>query len=136
MKSLESVPMVLQLNDRVPDFQKFPVMVKASEAEKNYLAKQEEKAKNPAGQANVILGNAAALAGLKLHIGNLHQNITEDDLGEICRSFGEVTQLILHRDEAGESKRFAFVTYADTESTTACLEKLDGLEVAGKALAV
>lgn len=40
MKSLESVPVVLQLNDRVPDFQKFPVMVKASEAEKNYLAKQ------------------------------------------------------------------------------------------------
>ncbi|CAN0468901.1 unnamed protein product, partial [Ectocarpus sp. 8 AP-2014] len=95
---------------------------------------QEEKAKNPTG--HVILGNAAALAGLKLHIGNLHQNITEDDLGEICRSFGEVTQLILHRDEAGESKRFAFVTYADTESTNACLEKLDGLEVAGKALAV
>lgn len=40
MKSLESLPLVLQLNDRVPDFQKFPVMVKASEAEKNYLAKQ------------------------------------------------------------------------------------------------
>lgn len=40
MKSLESVPIVLQLNERVPDFQKFPVMVKASEAEKNYLAKQ------------------------------------------------------------------------------------------------
>lgn len=40
MKSLEAVPVVLQLNDRVPDFQKFPVMVKASEAEKNYLAKQ------------------------------------------------------------------------------------------------
>ncbi|CAN0174421.1 unnamed protein product [Ectocarpus sp. 12 AP-2014] len=134
MKSLESVPVVLQLNERVPDFQKFPVMVKASEAEKNYLAKQAKKAKNPTG--HVILGNAAALAGLKLHIGNLHQNITEDDLGEICRSFGEVTQLILHRDEAGESKRFAFVTYADTESTNACLEKLDGLEVAGKALAV
>lgn len=48
----------------------------------------------------------------------------------------QVTQLILHRDEAGESKRFAFVTYADKESTNACLEKLDGLEVAGKALAV
>lgn len=43
MKSLESVPVVLQLNDRVPDFQKFPVMVKASEAEKNYLAKQVAK---------------------------------------------------------------------------------------------
>lgn len=50
--------------------------------------------------------------------------------------FGQVTQLILHRDEAGESKRFAFVTYAEKESATACLEKLEGLEVAGKALAV
>lgn len=48
----------------------------------------------------------------------------------------QVTQLILHRDEAGESKRFAFVTFADKESTNACLEKLEGLEVAGKALAV
>lgn len=48
----------------------------------------------------------------------------------------QVTQLILHRDETGESKRFAFVTFADKESTSACLEKLDGLEVAGKALAV
>lgn len=47
-----------------------------------------------------------------------------------------MTQLILHRDEAGESKRFAFVTYAEKESATACLEKLEGLEVAGKALAV
>ena len=51
-------------------------------------------------------------------------------------TWGQVTQLILHRDEAGESKRFAFVTFADKESTTGCLEKLDGLEVAGKALAV
>ncbi|CAM9891191.1 unnamed protein product, partial [Choristocarpus tenellus] len=135
MRSLDSVPLVLQLNDRVPDFQKFPVMVKASEAEKNYLAKQEEKAKNP-NAAGAILGNAAAIAGLKLHMGGLHQNITEDDLGEICRSFGEVTQLVLHRDEAGESKRFAFVTYADKESATACLEKLNGLKVAGKALVV
>lgn len=50
--------------------------------------------------------------------------------------FAQVTQLILHRDEAGESKRFAFITFADKDSATACLEKLDGLEVAGKALAV
>ncbi|CAN0274350.1 unnamed protein product, partial [Discosporangium mesarthrocarpum] len=135
MKSLDSVPLVLDLNERVPDFQKFPVMVKASEAEKNYLAKQEEKAKNP-NQPGVILGNAAAIAGLKLHMGGLHANITEDDLNEICRSFGEVTQLVLHRDEKGESKKFAFVTFAEKESASACREKLNGMEVAGKALIV
>lgn len=50
--------------------------------------------------------------------------------------YPQVTQLILHRDEAGESKRFAFVTFADKESTKACLDKLEGLEVAGKALSV
>ena len=39
MKDLDAVPTVLQFNNAVPDFQKFPIMVKASEAEKNYLAK-------------------------------------------------------------------------------------------------
>merc|ERR1719456_802222 len=41
LNDLESVPMVLMLNGTVPDFQRFPILVKASEAEKNFLAKQE-----------------------------------------------------------------------------------------------
>ena len=41
------------LNAIAPDFQKFPILIKASEAEKNFLAKQEGgeegEAKQPSG---------------------------------------------------------------------------------------
>ncbi|CAN0437352.1 unnamed protein product, partial [Scytosiphon promiscuus] len=87
MTSLETVPTVLQLDDRTSTFEKLPMLVNDGEAGMNYLAK-EEKTKN--GWAYAILGNNAALAGLQLHFGNLHENLTEDDLREICCSFGEV----------------------------------------------
>jgi RNA-binding protein 23/39 len=45
------VPLVLQFSNTVPDFQKFPIMVKASEAEKNYLAKEEKAAASASASA-------------------------------------------------------------------------------------
>ena len=40
MTELESIPNCLLFNNVVPDFQKFPILVKASEAEKNFLFKK------------------------------------------------------------------------------------------------
>jgi hypothetical protein len=37
---VQVIPNVLMMNNQVPDFQKFPIAVAASQAEKNYLAKQ------------------------------------------------------------------------------------------------
>ena len=50
--SLPSLPLpqlVLMLNGIPPDFQKFPILIKASEAEKNFLAKQEGEGAGVAG---------------------------------------------------------------------------------------
>ena len=41
MAELEAIPNCLLFHNAVPDFQKFPILVKASEAEKNYLYKKE-----------------------------------------------------------------------------------------------
>ena len=41
MAELEAIPNCLLFHNVVPDFQKFPILVKASEAEKNYLAKKD-----------------------------------------------------------------------------------------------
>ena len=40
MTELESIPNCLLFNNVVPDFQKFPILVKSSEAEKNFLFKK------------------------------------------------------------------------------------------------
>ena len=42
MRDLESIENCLLFNNVVPDFQKFKIMVKASEAEKNFLANKEK----------------------------------------------------------------------------------------------
>lgn len=52
---------VLMINNTVPDFQKFPILIKASEAEKNFLGKQEKKiAAANAEAAEVASGEGTA----------------------------------------------------------------------------
>ena len=41
MADVDTIPDCLLFNNVVPDFQKFPILVKASEAEKNFNAKKE-----------------------------------------------------------------------------------------------
>ena len=38
MRRMEDVPKAVALSNQVPSFQRFPILVKASEAEKNYLS--------------------------------------------------------------------------------------------------
>jgi RNA-binding protein 39 len=39
--NLEDIPKVLMMNGQVPPFQSFPIMIKASEAEKNFAARKD-----------------------------------------------------------------------------------------------
>ena len=94
MAALESIPLVLLLNGQPPDFQKFPIMVKASEAEKNFIARQESNAAAEAGASSSAAAAAStAAAANRLYVGNLHVNITEPDLSTVFAPFGEIQQL-------------------------------------------
>ena len=135
MADLETVPMVLMLCGTVPDFQKFPILVKASEAEKNFLAKQETVASAAAPQV-VADGGVNAANANRLYIGNLHVNITEDDLKTVLSPFGEVEQVQINRDEVGTSKGYAFVRFVNSADAQIAMNKLSGLELAGKAIKV
>lgn len=75
-----SVPMAIALSGQPLLGQ--PVMVKPSEAEKNLV------------QSNTSAGGAAGLAGpfsaaaRKLYVGNLHFNMTEDQLRQVSNKKG------------------------------------------------
>ncbi len=56
MDSLEDIPSCLLFNNVVPDFQKFPILVKASEAEKNFLAKKDSAAIAGTGAGVAVSG--------------------------------------------------------------------------------
>lgn len=144
MSNLEDVPKVLLLNGQIPDFQVFPIMVKASEAEKNFAAKKDSVMASAtlnasdtgalAAMGTGLLSNAAYAAASRIYCGNLHTNITEDDLRIVFQSFGEVVSVTINRDEMGRSKGFGFIQFSAPNEANFALSKGNGLELAGNYL--
>ena len=131
MADLDVIPSCLLFNNIVPDFQKFPILVKASEAEKNFNAKKEADA------ATTSSGKGPGTdPDCRLYIGNIHVSITEGALRTVLEQFGPVESVVLHKDEMGNSKGYAFIRFAAAESAALALSSLGGIELAGRALKV
>ncbi|OWZ06057.1 hypothetical protein PHMEG_00021745, partial [Phytophthora megakarya] len=79
--------------------------------------------------------SASALsAASRIYCGNLHTNITEDDLRIVFQSFGEVLSVTINRDEMGRSKGFSFIQFSSPQEANFALSKGNGLELAGNYL--
>eukprot|EP01113_Clastostelium_recurvatum_P040522 TRINITY_DN630_c1_g1_i5.p1 TRINITY_DN630_c1_g1~~TRINITY_DN630_c1_g1_i5.p1 ORF type:complete len:522 (+),score=147.61 TRINITY_DN630_c1_g1_i5:158-1723(+) len=85
---------------------------------------------------------AAASAGrmdgpVRIYVGSLHYNITEDDVRTVFQPFGEIEFVNLHMDPAtGRSKCFAFVQFKRAEDARRALEQCNGAELAGRPMKV
>jgi RNA-binding protein 23/39 len=128
METLQSVPVCLLFNNVVPDFQKYAILVKPSEAEKNFVAK-----KDPFSQKNSIIEPGTG-PDSRIYVGNIHVSIDEPALTMVLEQFGPVESLKLHRDHLGNSKGFAFVKYAKAESAMMAMAALPGIELVGRPL--
>jgi cold-inducible RNA-binding protein len=74
---------------------------------------------------------------MKLYVGNLSFETTENDLQDLFEPHGQVSEVALMMDRmTGKSRGFAFVTMNDKAQADAALAALNGKEVAGRALTV
>jgi RNA recognition motif-containing protein len=74
---------------------------------------------------------------MKLYVGNLSYDVTEDDLRQAVEEFGTVESATIIKDrETGRSKGFGFVELASDTEAQAAIEGLNGKEVQGRALNV
>ena len=74
---------------------------------------------------------------MKLFVGNLSWNTTDDSLRDHFSSFGQIDECRLITDrETGRSRGFGFVTFADGEAAEAAIAELDGRELDGRTLKV
>lgn len=73
--------------------------------------------------------------GKKIYVGNLSFNVDSDQLTQVFSEFGTVDSANVITDrETGRSKGFAFVEMnSDSEATTA-IEKLNGMDLSGRAM--
>lgn len=98
-KNSESVSLALGLSGQ--KLLGIPISVQHTQAEKNRLANQTQvqlPPKNPTGP-------------MRLYVGSLHFNITEDMLRGIFEPFGKIDSIQLIMDsETGRSKGYGFIT--------------------------
>ncbi|MGH8092963.1 MAG: RNA recognition motif domain-containing protein [Chthoniobacterales bacterium] len=74
---------------------------------------------------------------MKLYVGNLSFETTENDLRDLFAQHGTVTDVAILSDrETGRSSGFGFVTFSDATSANAAITALNGKEVSGRALTV
>ncbi|KAG5247958.1 RNA-binding protein [Salix suchowensis] len=122
-----SVPMAIALSGQLLLGQ--PVMVKPSEAEKNLV--QSTTAVTSGGLTGPYSGGAR-----RLYVGNLHFNITEDQLRQVFEPFGTVELVQLPHDESGHCKGFGFVQFARLEDARNALNLNGQVEIAGRPIKV
>jgi len=102
-----------------------PIIVQLTQAEKNRAA---------ASAMNIQRGNVGPM---RLYVGSLHFNVTEEMLKGIFEPFGKIDKIELIKDtETGRSKGYGFVMFHDSESAKKALDQLNGLELAGRPMKV
>ncbi|XP_065221824.1 RNA-binding protein 39-like isoform X4 [Planococcus citri] len=123
-KDPESVALALGLNGQ--KLLGIPIVVQPTQAEKNRI-----------GNTMPNLMPRAHPGPVRLYVGSLHYNITEDMLRGIFEPFGKIDSIMLMCDpETGRSKGYGFVTYHNSEDAKKALEQMNGFELAGRPMKV
>jgi cold-inducible RNA-binding protein len=74
---------------------------------------------------------------MKLYVGNLSFETTENDLQDLFEKHGTVNEVHLMMDKmTGKSRGFAFVTMNDNAQASTAMTALNGQELNGRALNV
>ncbi|KAF9885910.1 hypothetical protein FE257_012200 [Aspergillus nanangensis] len=103
-----------------------PIIAQLTEAEKN------RQARNPEASG----GQNHAAPFHRLYVGNIHFSITESDLQNVFEPFGELEFVQLQKDETARSRGYGFVQFRDPNQAREALEKMNGFDLAGRAIRV
>ena len=74
---------------------------------------------------------------MNIYVGNLSQQVTENDLREAFESFGQVTEIKIIKDKfTSESKGFGFIEMPAKQEAESAMEDLNGTDLKGKTINV
>ncbi|MCJ1409786.1 hypothetical protein MMC19_003869 [Ptychographa xylographoides] len=123
-KQEESVQPAIQLTGQ--KLLGIPIIAQLTEAEKN------RQARNPEATSS----NPNQIPFHRLYVGNIHFSITEGDLQNVFEPFGELEFVQLQKEEQGRSRGYGFVQFRDPGQAREALEKMNGFDLAGRAIRV
>ena len=74
---------------------------------------------------------------MRIYVGNLSYQTTQDDLSELFGQHGEVGDVHVPTDrETGRARGFAFVEMSDDQQAQLAIDAINGTDLGGRSLAV
>ena len=74
---------------------------------------------------------------MKIYVGNMSYDTTEEDLQQACEAFGKVVSATIIKDKfSGQPKGFGFVEMSSNAEGQAAIDGLNGKELKGRELNV
>ncbi|KAK1338805.1 hypothetical protein QTO34_019464 [Cnephaeus nilssonii] len=134
---IQSVPLAIGLTGQ--RLLGVPIIVQASQVagvglDPSFPPSAGEKNRLAAMANNLQKGSGVPM---RLYVGSLHCNITEDMLRGIFEPFGKIDNIVLMKDsDTGRSKGYGFITFSDSECARRAQEQLNGFELAGRPMRV
>ncbi len=81
-------------------------------------------------------GRQRAAPGTRLFVGGLPREVGTDELRDLFKSHGDMTDCVVLTDDAGVNRGFGFVTYAEKAMAEAAIKALDGHRINGRRIGV
>lgn len=154
LATLEDVPNAVKLSGQVPDFQRFPISIKGSDAEKNYEPDASDaapaevmfKAPNPVrtkpfhavntGKTpHALASTGKKISNQNVYVGSIDRCVTQAQIFALFSQFGSLEKVSLQVDTTtGLSRGFAFLCYRDIKDANLAIQTMSGQQLAGRAL--
>jgi len=136
---MEDVNKAIAVAGQAPDFQRFPILVKPSEAEKNYSV----TASSSVVTASMMGTSTSAtplfskegkvIESQKVYVGNLGTDVTEEHIFALFSQFGNLEKVSMQIDPATRTSRgYAFLSFRDPKEANLAIQTMDGQILAGR----
>lgn len=123
----EAVPLAMGLSGQ--KLNGAPLIIQMSLAERN-------RAATTVTATTIGLGLGLSTGPIKIRVGNLHPNITDEMLGAIFEPFGRVDRCYVQKDPTDITCNTGFVIFRHGEEGKRAMEQLNGFELAGRSIRV
>jgi RNA-binding protein 39 len=139
MGRIEDVNKAVGVTGQPPDFQRFPILVKASEAEKNYVIPASSSVVTatmmgaPSSSVPFLTKDGRVVEAQKVYIGGLDPSVSEEHLFALFSQFGELDNVIMQMDPGTKIRRgFAFLSFKDPKVANLAIQTMSNKVLVGR----
>lgn len=153
--SIEDVNKAVAVSGQPPNFQRFPLLVKPSESEKNYAAQGSGASTTLTASmmgkynGNGSTGNGTAttattpllsedgkmIEAQKVYVGGLDPVVSEEHIFALFSQFGQLEKVTMQMDPATKvSRGYAFLSFRDPKEAYLAIQTMNNQILAGRAI--